>query len=53
MRNGVEISGKRRRMVVDDDEVFKRFSASCSRRLVSRDSDAVLAGEAPDDLNGV
>lgn len=52
IRNGVEISGKRRRIVVDDDEVFKRFSASCSRRFVSRDSDAVLTDEAIDDLNG-
>jgi hypothetical protein len=52
IRTGVEISGKRRRSVVDDDEVFNRFSASCSRRFVSVVPDPVSRGEAIDDLNG-
>jgi hypothetical protein len=50
---GVEISGKRRRIVVDNREVFNRFSASCSRRAASGDPVAVLTGEAIDDLNWV
>jgi hypothetical protein len=40
-------------MVVDDDVVFNRFSASCSRRLVSGDPpDVVSTGEAIVDRDG-
>ena len=52
IRIGVDISGKRRRIVVDDDVVFNRFSASCSRRSGSVEPDSVWTGVAIDDLNG-
>jgi len=48
---GVEVSGKRRRIIVDTSDVLNRFSASCSRREASGDPVAVLTGEAIDDLN--
>lgn len=52
IHTGTETSGKRRRIVVDDDDVFKRFSASCSRRFASGGSVSVITGEAiEEDLN--
>lgn len=50
METGVDISGKRRRIVVDEDDVFNRFAASCSSSEPSDDADAVLLDDAADDV---
>lgn len=51
---GCDRSGKRKRIVVDNGEVFNRFSANCSRRLASGVIVVVVVGwvgTATDGLN--